>query len=179
MNRDPIAITLGIDPGPTQSGWAIYSPEMARVHDSGTWPNPELREMTWKSVEVMGYAVAIEKPEPWSPPRVAPGKQAPPPSRALLDTCEWVGAFDPLQAAGRWSPRQCRIHLCGSARARDPHVREALLDRLGPKGTKAEPGPTYGVSGHAWRALAVAVTDADHRALAVGADCRDCGWIRL
>jgi hypothetical protein len=42
-------------------------------------------------------------------------------------------------------------------RAKDPNVRQALLDKIGPVGTKKNPGPLYGVSGHGWSALAVAV----------------------
>jgi len=55
-----------------------------------------------------------------------------------------------------------KLHLCGSARAKDANIRQALLDRFGgaavAKGTKAAPGPLYGVSGHGWAALALAVT---------------------
>jgi hypothetical protein len=36
-------------------------------------------------------------------------------------------------------------------------VRQALIDRLGPQGTKKNPGPTYGMRSHLWAALAVGV----------------------
>jgi len=36
----------------------------------------------------------------------------------------------------------------------DSKLRQLLLDEVGPKGTKRAPGPTYGVSKHAWQALA-------------------------
>jgi hypothetical protein len=54
--------------------------------------------------------------------------------------------------------RDVKLHLCGSARAKDPNIRQALLDRFGPVGTKKAPGPLYGVKSHIWSALAVAVT---------------------
>jgi len=54
--------------------------------------------------------------------------------------------------------RDVKMHLCGSARAKDANIRQALLDRLGPVGTKKAPGPLYGVKSHIWAALAVAVT---------------------
>ena len=38
------------------------------------------------------------------------------------------------------------------------NIRQALLDLIGPQGTKKAPGPTYGVRSHEWAALAVAVT---------------------
>ena len=58
------------------------------------------------------------------------------------------------------------VHLCHDSRAKDTNIRQALLD-LFPRagggatpqvGTKGKPGPLYGVSSHAWPALAVAIT---------------------
>ena len=54
------------------------------------------------------------------------------------------------------SPQEVKKHVCGTASAKDPAVRQALIDHLGAPGTKGNKGPTYGVSKHAWRALAVA-----------------------
>ncbi|MNY62967.1 hypothetical protein D3C86_1998680 [compost metagenome] len=61
-----------------------------------------------------------------------------------------------------------KLHLCKTPRAKDANVRQALLDMFprtgGGKtpqiGTKAQPGPLFGVSSHAWAALGVAVTAA-------------------
>lgn len=93
-----------------------------------------------------------------------------PVGREVFETCLWIGRF--MQA---WhSPeavrlvyrRDVKLHLCGTAKAKDSNVRQALLD-LFPRtgggatpqvGTKAKPGPLYGVSTHAWPALGVAIT---------------------
>ena len=61
--------------------------------------------------------------------------------------------------------KDIKLHLCGTTKARDPNVRQALIDRLGKPGTKKNPGPTYGVSSHAWSALAVAVYASDQAKL--------------
>jgi hypothetical protein len=53
---------------------------------------------------------------------------------------------------------QVKMHICGHPRAKDSNIRQALIDKLGPVGTKAAPGPLYGVKSHAWAAVAVAVT---------------------
>lgn len=45
---------------------------------------------------------------------------------------------------------------CGSSRAKDGNVRQALIDKYGEQGTKKNPGPTYGVSKDIWSALAIA-----------------------
>jgi hypothetical protein len=54
--------------------------------------------------------------------------------------------------------RDVKLTLCGSARAKDTNIRQALIDALGEVGTKKNPGPLYGVSGHYWAALGVAYT---------------------
>ena len=35
-----------------------------------------------------------------------------------------------------------KLHQCGSNRAKDANVRQALIDKMGPPGTKKAPGPT-------------------------------------
>lgn len=55
------------------------------------------------------------------------------------------------------SPQAIKTAVCGTASAKDPAVRQALIDLLGAPGRKADPGPTYGVNKHAWRALAAVV----------------------
>lgn len=82
-----------------------------------------------------------------------------------IETIEWVGRFH--QAAGwdrgRLIPRKevCK-HVCNDGRAKDPNIRQALIDRWGGKaaaiGNIKNPGPLYAVKSHAWQALAVAVT---------------------
>ena len=88
-----------------------------------------------------------------------------PVGREVFETCVWIGRMvetwrqpERVRLVYR---RDVKIHLCGTAKAKDPNIRQALLDKLGPAGTKKAPGATYGVSSHAWAALAVAVTVAD------------------
>jgi len=60
-----------------------------------------------------------------------------------------------LQA--RYFRKDIKLHLCGTNKAKDANVRQALIDCLGPPGTKKSPGPTYGIKSHLWAALALAV----------------------
>ncbi len=59
------------------------------------------------------------------------------------------------------------MHLCGSPRAKDPNVTQALVDRFARgetnygKGTKKSPGFFYGFSADMWQAYALAVTYLD------------------
>jgi hypothetical protein len=83
----------------------------------------------------------------------------------VFETVFWSGRF-----AEAWHGHFERVkrhavktHLCGNQRAKDAHIRQALLDRFGPGkekavGTKKAPGPLYGLVGDEWSALAVAVT---------------------
>jgi len=90
--------------------------------------------------------------------------------REVFETCVWIGRFqqawhtpDGVKLVYR---RDVKMQLCGSPKAKDANIRQALLDMFpatgGGKtpqiGTKAQPGPLYGITSHAWAALAVAVT---------------------
>ncbi len=90
--------------------------------------------------------------------------------REVFETVEWIGRFREAWEARvgvfvRVYRRQVKLHLCGSVKAKDGNVRQSLIDRYGGKpiamGSKREPGPLYGVSGHEWQALAVGVTALD------------------
>lgn len=67
---------------------------------------------------------------------------------------------------------EVKLHLCGTMRAKDANVRQALLDKFGGSrqaacGTKKAPGPLHGIKSHCWSALAVAVCFAETRLLTI------------
>jgi hypothetical protein len=82
---------------------------------------------------------------------------------SLLETAEVVGRLQQA-AIDRGLPVVLlprldvvrRLGLLGLKGNKDSHVRARLIDILGAPGKKSEPGPTYGVTSHAWQALAVA-----------------------
>lgn len=93
----------------------------------------------------------------------------------VFETCVWIGRFvqtwlEAFNGGGcccgtcDWAKvyrKDVKLHLCGSTRAKDPNVAQALKDRFGGKGTKKAPGRLYGIKSHLWSALAVAVTRGD------------------
>ncbi|WP_274347012.1 hypothetical protein [Xanthomonas campestris] len=85
-----------------------------------------------------------------------------PVGREVFETCVWVGRYQQAwrspEAVQLVYRRDVKLHLCGNAKAKDANIRQALLDLIGPQGTKRAPGPTYGVKSHAWAALGVAAT---------------------
>ena len=138
---------LAIDPGTHESGFCILL--HGQVIDAGVDANEEVL----KSV-IAGESdlLAIEMVASYGMPV---GKE-------VFETCVWIGRFvqawkDPA-AVRLVYRRDVKLHLCGNVRAKDGNVRQALIDKMGPIGTKKAPGPLYGVSSHAWAALGVGVT---------------------
>lgn len=148
---------LAIDPGPEQSGWCLYDGQ--RVIDSGVAAN---RDVLGRLPEMPSDSLAIEMIASYG---MAVGRE-------VFETCVWIGEFrNEWRHSGGGEARliyrkDVKLHLCGTSKAKDTNIRQALLDMFprtgGGKtpqiGTKAQPGPLYGVSSHAWAALAVAVT---------------------
>jgi hypothetical protein len=154
--RYEAVIVLAIDPGTEQSGWAVYAPRERRVVESGVAPNPILlRRLAHEPADVL----AIEMVASYGMPV----------GREVFETVRWIGRFQQAwrepEAVRLIYRRDVKLFLCASSRAKDGNIRQALIDRLGPRGTKANQGPTYGVKSHAWAALAVAVTAAGCRAI--------------
>jgi hypothetical protein len=145
-----VANMLAVDPGTSQSGWVLFDGQ--RVLDSGVMPNPEVVRLIRAHADGCTGTLAIERFEARGMPM---GEDS-------IETVIWTGRFvqawrDP-DAVRLVKRREVKSHLCGTSKAKDPHVRQALLDTVGPVGKKAAPGPCYGVTSHAWAALAVAVT---------------------
>ena len=138
---------VAIDPGTTESGFVLFAG--GKVAEAGVVDNDEVLRMLQASGADM---LAIEMIASYG---MAVGRE-------VFETCVWVGRFkqawrDP--GAVKLVYRQAvKLHLCNSPRAKDANIRQALIDILGPQGSKKAPGPTYGVSSHAWAALGVAVT---------------------
>jgi hypothetical protein len=146
---------FAIDPGTTQSGWCRLG--HAGVLDSGVMDNEDLLAVVQRlpdsrlAIEMIAsYGMSV--------------------GREVFETCVWIGRFSQAwhtpAKVERVYRKDVKMHLCGTPRAKDGNVRQALLDMFpatgGGKvpqiGVKARPGPLYGVSSHAWAALAVAVT---------------------
>lgn len=146
-------IVFAIDPGTTQSGWALL--EGAKVLDSGVSDNHDV--LRWVRAGQNADVLALEMVASYG---MAVGRE-------VFDTVRWIGRFqqawhDP-EAVRLVFRKDVKLHLCGNLRAKDANIRQALLDQLGPAGTKKAPGNTYGVKSHAWSALAVAVTASAQR----------------
>lgn len=150
---------LAIDPGPTESAWCFFAAGTpAPIRSFQKCDNTDLVNALAGGLFIACEKLVIEQVASMG---MAAGE-------SLFETCFWSGRF--AQAWGRPFARlkrhQIKMHLCGTMRAKDGNIRQALIDKFGPQGTKKSPGPTYGLSGDCWAALAVAVTFAETEAQA-------------
>lgn len=140
-------IILGVDPGQRQSGWALLDTAMNAVVESGVADNDQL---LYGIRDIPADVMAIEVFEARGMPI---GEDS---IETILFTGRLMQAWP--NALRRVRRSQIKLHLCGTSRAKDGNIRQALIDRFGKPGTKKNPGGTYGVTSHAWAALAAAVT---------------------
>jgi hypothetical protein len=175
---------LGLDPGPEKTGWAIIraknvraSSTVAPVHRSARESAPDRVVRDYSIVDRCsekggkesnqqilhyikeGYFAGIDLSVIES---LTLYRRV---NIDVRDTCLWVGAF---AMALEHSSLECPIRFLtrsevkyilnpGVPKPGDSTVDPAVRDYIGPKGTKKKPGPTFGVSGDTWAALAVAI----------------------
>ena len=168
MTREGVTpcVVCAVDPGYEQSAYVLFDGSRVQAHDL-------LDNLTMlaylATTGVGGDHVVCEHIEGMGMPV----------GREVFETIFWTGRFFEAAVNGlsgrgvyrsvhRLSRRAVKLHLCGSARAKDANIRAALLDRFGGKttaiGSKATPGPLYGIKTHEWAALALAVTWSDTHA---------------
>jgi hypothetical protein len=153
-------IVLAVDPGTTESAYVFWDGK--RVIEAELADNWKVKSLIRRvSSECSADYFAIEQIRCYG---MAVGAET-------LDTVLWSGRFveawrdsDCSDAAILIPRLDVKVHLCKSARANDSNVRQALIDRFGPQGTKKNPGPLFGVTSHKIAALAVAVCAHDRLA---------------
>jgi hypothetical protein len=70
-----------------------------------------------------------------------------PVGREVFETVFWAGRFAEAWRGGAFhtwsllSRRDVKLTLCGNARAKDPNIRQALIDRYGGKACTKKGGP--------------------------------------
>ena len=157
---------LAIDPGSTESGYALLKIDGndIEVRGRGKVPNAEILRVM-RDTDFFVVDVAIEHVASYG---MSVGKE-------VFDTCVWTGRF--IERARRDFANCYRIYrmeekmeLCHDSRAKDVNIRRALIDRFAKHdfergtGTKKKPDVFYGVSGDVWSAIAVGVTFAEFKA---------------
>ncbi len=161
---------MSIDPGPEQSAYVRMDDDAVVCFD--IVPNLAMIAV------IRGYASMFDSPRLVIEKIANMGQAAV--GQEIFETAVWTGRFmeafesiAPELKAHRIPRMPVKVHLCGSARAKDANIRQALIDRFGgsasirraKKGTKkeaaVEAGMLAGISSHVWSALAVACVYAD------------------
>ena len=152
-------LILGIDPGPTTSGVVLYDPGQRVVVEASATMDYNVLMFALEHGIYFGREcqphIACEMIANMG---MAVGKE-------VFETCVQIGRISwSIERKGgevqKIKRTDIKLAICGTARAKDPNIRQALIDSIGAVGTKKAPGPLYGVTSHAWSALAVAVVAA-------------------
>ncbi len=150
---------LAIDPGNIESGYALIDKDTLEPLEIGKIKNEELMRQIEGEFQCIRY-VAIEM--------IASQGMAV--GQSVFETCVWIGKFELIcEEYLGLSPKRIyrkdeKMNLCGSMKAKDSNIIQALIDRFAPytsnkgKGTKKEPGWFYGFKKDIWQAYAVGVT---------------------
>lgn len=150
---------LAIDPGNTESAYVLIDPDTRRPTEFGKFPNDDVLD---RLSDHYG-PVYVEMVASYGMPV----------GREVFETCVWIGRFAEAHAQMVGVPatlvyrQPVKLHHCGSARAKDSNITQALVDRFAPgqpnkgKGTKAQPGWFHGFAADVWQAYALAVYVAD------------------
>ena len=146
-------LILAIDPGPERSAYIVWDGKSILPHAFEHAMNAEIRNRVIPYWSGLGCRLAIEQ--------IGHYGTGMPAGRSVFDTCMEIGRF-----VQTWHPHKddamlimrgdIKLHHCGSKKAKDGNIRQALIDKYGAPGTKKNPGPTYGISSHLWQALAIA-----------------------
>lgn len=146
---------LAIDPGPVESAYALLDDDLRPVK-FGKAENDFVNQFVhWNHYKhfvielVASYGMPV-------------GKE-------VFDTCVWAGRF--IETASRANKsintlyrKDVKINLCGSMKAKDANIRQALIDRFAQhdfkngKGTKKKPDWFHGFHSDIWAAYSVGVT---------------------
>lgn len=145
---------IAIDPGTTES--AVVAWDGNFIHEANISRNEDVAELLKLT---LAEAIFIEGIASYG---MAVGKE-------VFETCMWIGDFRRVWIGRGKGPasliyrRDVKLHHCGSARAKDGNVIQALKDKYGEKGTKAKPGTTYKLKSHLWQAFAIATMVTEQR----------------
>lgn len=161
---------LAVDPGPAHSAWVQYDTDRRGFCERG-WKGQSFAKVANDDLLDMVRTKAKhgDRSDVLVIERIASFGM--PVGREIFDTCEVIGQL--TEAWRNWRSESpifllrttVKLHLCGTAQAKDANIRQSLIDAFGGKekaiGKKRTPGMLHGVAGDVWSALALAVTYAD------------------
>ena len=159
-------LIMGIDPGTIESAFVVWDSVNHEITEKQICPNEEVLDYLQYSSWVRFDLLAIEMIESYG---MAVGKET-------FETVLWIGRF--IEAARHRNlvystefqlvhRKVIKLHHCGSIRAKDKNIRQALIDKYGKPGTKKAQGKTYGLKSHLWQAFAAATAVSENAEMKV------------
>lgn len=145
---------IAIDPGNEYSAYCVMDKETYKPIEFGKIINAELRDkLKSKEFKENISEMAIEMVACYG---MAVGK-------TIFETCVWIGIF--TESFGKYYEyiyrKEEKMNLCGTMKAKDSNIRQALIDRFGVVGVKKSPGYFYGFKSDIWSSCAVGCTYLD------------------
>jgi len=149
---------LAVDPGNVESAYCVIDKTNYKPIEFGKIENEKFRKKMAKDLKM--YPIdnfAIEMIASYGMPV---GKE-------VFETCVWIGRFmETFKCKSTYYiyRKEEKINLCGSMKAKDSNIRQALIDRFARfdfkngKGTKSNQDFFYGFSKDVWSAYAVGIT---------------------
>lgn len=147
---------LGIDPGPKQSAFVYWDTDKNQILLKDKIDNDVMMSRiagVYSDCVMQGYVV-IEMIQSFGMPV----------GMETFETVFWIGRFYqnvfliPTLTVDRVLRKDIKMNMCGTTKAKDANIRQALIDRFGVPGTKKNPGMMYGLHKDMIQAFAVAVT---------------------
>lgn len=144
---------LAIDPGTAQSAYLVWDDDTRSIQEKGIIDNAQLLSKLYADDMKEVECLSIEMVQSFG---MAVGQET-------FETVFWIGRF--YEVSEHWMKmlffrKDIKLHICGTTRAKDPNIRQALIDKYGKPGTKANPNPVYNdsqvkMAKDLWSALAV------------------------
>lgn len=138
---------IAVDPGPKESAYCILQGE--NIIAFGKVENMAMMDILVEYSSPQNL-LAIEMIASYGMPVGA----------EVFETCVFIGRFiETFEGPYSYIYRKdVKMHICHSMKANDASIRQALIDRFGPPGTKKAQGKLYGITADVWSALAIGLT---------------------
>lgn len=147
---------LAIDPGNIESAYCLIDKDTYKPIDFAKESNFSIKGKMYNGLLDDVDIVVIEMIASYG---MAVGA-------SVFDTCVWIGQFKEIALSKNLQVeyiyrKEEKLNLCGSMKAKDSNIRQALIDRFGEVGTKNNKGYFYGFKKDIWASYAVGVTYLD------------------
>ena len=152
MNKN---LVISLDVGTTETAFTVVDENYVPL-DKGKIDNYDLLDVIYKYKDSCDTLVYEEF-----------ASYGMPIGKSTMESIKWNGRFIQHAIHSGYKNifpilrKDVKINLCGSMKAKDGNIRQALIDRFGEVGVKNNQGWFYGFKSDLWSAYGLAVTHLD------------------